>query len=129
MCTSLRNQIEIDLFMERFDFEGNLVRLTELYRQRRNSMVAALEAMMPEGVSFTRPQGGLFLWVTLPERIKAIELLKRCLEQNVAFVPGDSFFPNGGVENTLRLNYSNMPEDRIREGVARLAAAIRSMDS
>ena len=121
--------MEIDLFMERFDFEGNLVRLTELYRQRRNSMVAALEAMMPEGVSFTRPQGGLFLWVTLPERIKAIELLKRCLEQNVAFVPGDSFFPNGGVENTLRLNYSNMPEDRIREGVARLAAAIRSMDS
>ena len=129
LCTSLRNQMEIDLFMERFDFEGNLVRLTELYRQRRNSMVAALEAMMPEGVSFTRPQGGLFLWVTLPERIKAIELLKRCLEQNVAFVPGDSFFPNGGVENTLRLDYSNMPEDRIREGVARLAAAIRSMDS
>ena len=128
LCTSLRNQMEIDLFMELFDFEGNLVRLTELYRQRRNSMVAALEAMMPEGVSFTRPQGGLFLWVTLPERIKAIELLKRCLEQNVAFVPGDSFFPNGGVENTLRLNYSNMPEDRIREGVARLAAAIRSMD-
>ena len=129
LCTSLRNQMEIDLFMELFDFEGNLVRLTELYRQRRNSMVAALEAMMPEGVSFTRPQGGLFLCVTLPERIKAIELLKRCLEQNVAFVPGDSFFPNGGVENTLRLNYSNMPEDRIREGVARLAAAIRSMDS
>ena len=129
LCTSLRNQMEIDLFMELFDFEGNLVRLTELYRQRRNAMVAALEAMMPEGVSFTRPQGGLFLWVKLPERIKAIELLKRCLEQNVAFVPGDSFFPNGGVENTLRLNYSNMPEDRIREGVARLAAAIRSMDS
>ena len=129
LCTSLRNQMEIDLFMELFDFEGNLVRLTALYRQRRNAMVAALEAMMPEGVSFTRPQGGLFLWVTLPERIKAIELLKRCLEQNVAFVPGDSFFPNGGVENTLRLNYSNMPEDRIREGVARLAAAIRSMDS
>ena len=129
LCTSLRNQMEIDLFMELFDFEGNLVRLTELYRQRRNAMVAALEAMMPEGVSFTRPQGGLFLWVTLPERIKAIDLLKRCLEQNVAFVPGDSFFPNGGVENTLRLNYSNMPEDRIREGVARLAAAIRSMDS
>lgn len=129
LCTSLRNQMEIDLFMERFDFEGNLLRLTELYRRRRNAMVEALEEMMPEGVSFTRPQGGLFLWVTLPERIKAIELLKRCLEQNVAFVPGDSFFPNGGVDNTLRLNYSNMPEDRIREGIARLAAAIRSMDS
>lgn len=129
LCTSLRNQMEIDLFMDRFDFEGNLARLTELYRQRRNAMVAALETMMPAGVSFTRPQGGLFLWVKLPERIKALELLKRCLDQNVAFVPGDSFFPNGGVENTLRLNYSNMPEERIREGIARLAAAIRSMDS
>jgi len=129
LCTSLRNQMEIDLFMERFDFEGNLSRLTELYRQRRNAMVEALEEMLPAGVSFTRPQGGLFLWVTLPERIKAVELLKRCLEQNVAFVPGDAFFPNGGVENTLRLNYSNMPEERIREGIRRLSGAIRASSS
>ena len=129
LCTSLRNQMEIDLFMDRYDFEANLARLTELYHQRRNAMVEALEAMMPVGVSYTRPQGGLFLWVSLPERFKAMELLRRCLEQNVAFVPGDSFFPNGGVENTLRLNYSNMPQERIREGIARLAAAIRSMDS
>ena len=127
LCTSLRNQMEIDLFMERFDFEGNLSRLIELYRRRRNAMVEALEELMLAGVSFTRPQGGLFLWVTLPQRIKAIALLKRCLEKNLAFVPGDAFFPNGGVENTLRLNYSNMPEERIREGIKRLAAAIKAI--
>ena len=128
LCTSLRNQMEINLFMERFDFDGNLLKLTDLYRKRRNAMVEALETMMPPGVSFTRPQGGLFLWVTLPEHIKAVDLLRDCLKQEVAFVPGDAFFPNGGVENTLRLNYSNMPEERIREGIKRLAAVIQSMD-
>ena len=127
LCTSLRNQMEINLFMERFDFEENLLKLTELYRKRRSAMLEALESMMPAGVSFTRPQGGLFLWVTLPGHIKAVELLQECLKLQVAFVPGDAFFPNGGVENTLRLNYSNMPEDRIREGIKRLATAIKLM--
>ncbi len=127
LCTSLRNQMEVNLFMERFDFEENLIHLTALYRKRRNAMVEALAEMMPEGVSFTRPQGGLFLWVSLPEQIKAVELLKECLKQDVAFVPGDAFFPNGGVENALRLNYSNMSEDRIRVGIGRLAVAIRGL--
>jgi 2-aminoadipate transaminase len=127
LCTSLRNQMEINLFMERFDFEENLLNLTDLYRKRRSAMLEALESMMPAGVSFTRPQGGLFLWVILPGHIKAVELLQECLKQQVAFVPGDAFFPNGGVENTLRLNYSNMPEERIREGIKRLAKAIKQM--
>ena len=127
LCTSLRSQMEVDLFMGEYDFEGNLQLLTELYRNRRNAMVESLEAEMPAGVGFTRPQGGLFLWVTLPAQIKAVELLKECLKLEVAFVPGDAFFPNGGVENTLRLNYSNMPEERIREGIRRLAGAIRAM--
>ena len=127
LCTSIRNQMELDLFIERYDFEKNICQLTDLYRGRRNAMVEALEEMMPAGVRFTRPQGGLFLWLVLPEQIKAVELLYRCLQQEVAFVPGDAFFPNGGVANTLRLNYSNMPETRIREGVKRLSLAIRSM--
>jgi len=90
-------------------------------------MVGALEEMMPAGVKFTRPQGGLFLWVELPKHIPAVELLRECLKRDVAFVPGDAFFPNGGVKNTLRLNYSNMPEDRIREGIRRLAGVIRQI--
>ncbi len=128
LCTSLRSQMEINLFMEQFDFDANLRQLTGLYRKRRNAMVAALEEMMPQGVTFTRPQGGLFLWVKLPEHVPAVELLKQCLKLNVAFVPGDAFFPNGGVKNTLRLNYSNMPEERIHEGIRRLATAIEQFD-
>lgn len=126
LCTSLRSQMEVNLFMERYDFEANLGRLIDLYRKRRDAMVAALEEMMPEGVRFTRPQGGLFLWVELQPGMGAVELLQECLRRDVAFVPGDAFFPNGGVKNTLRLNYSNMPEERIHEGVRRLAAAIKT---
>jgi len=127
LCTSLRSQMEVDMFMERYDFEENLCKLTNLYRKRRDAMVGALEEMMPAGVKFTRPQGGLFLWVELPKHIPAVELLRECLKRDVAFVPGDAFFPNGGVKNTLRLNYSNMPEDRIREGIRRLAGVIRQI--
>ena len=125
LCTSLRSQMEVDMFMERYDFEANLGKLTDLYRKRRDAMVEALEEMMPTGVKFTRPQGGLFLWVELPSHISAVELLRECLKRDVAFVPGDAFFPNGGVKNTLRLNYSNMPENRIREGIQRLAGVIK----
>ena len=127
LCTSLRSQMEVDMFMERYDFEGNLQKLTDLYRKRRNAMVESLEAMMPAGVTFTRPQGGLFLWVELPEQLGAVELLQECLKREVAFVPGDAFFPNGGIKNTLRLNYSNMSEERIREGIRRLAEAIKTL--
>ncbi len=127
LCTSLRSQMEVDMFMERYDFEANLCKLTDLYRKRRDAMVGALEEMMPAGVKFTRPQGGLFLWAELPTHIPAVELLRECLKRDVAFVPGDAFFPNGGVKNTLRLNYSNMPEDRIREGIRRLAGVVRQI--
>ena len=88
---------------------------------------AAMETEFPAGVSWTRPRGGLFLWVTLPEAVSARDALGPALEQNVAFVPGGSFFPNGGHENTMRLNYSNMPEERITEGIRRLGAVLRGL--
>ena len=71
-------------------------------------VLEALDRCMPPGVRYTRPQGGMFIWVGLPEGCDAHELLALCLERDVAFVPGGSFFPNGGHENTLRLNFSAM---------------------
>jgi 2-aminoadipate transaminase len=82
---------------------------------------------MPEGVRFTRPSGGLFLWVELPGNVSARVLLEECVRRDVAFVPGGAFYPNGGHENTLRLNFSNMPVERIREGVRRLASALEEV--
>lgn len=125
--TSTLNQMLLDAYLEMFGLDAALRRITAAYRERCLTMVRALEREMPAGVGFTRPQGGLFLWVELPAEIDARELLAVCLDRQVAFVPGGSFYPNGGHENTLRLNFSNMPPERIEEGVRRLAAAVREL--
>ncbi len=119
-------QMEISKFLELYRIDEHIARIHEVYRRRRDLTVKTMEEEFPEGVTFTRPQGGLFAWVELPENINARDVLEKCLEKNVAFVPGGSFFPNGGRENTLRLNFSNMPEDRITEGLKRLAEVLRS---
>ncbi len=123
--TSSINQREISKYMELYDLDENVEKIRKVYKKRRDVMIEAMEKEFPKDIKFTRPKGGLFLWVELPMRIKAEKLLMECLKQNVAFVPGDTFFPNGGIENTLRLNYSNMSEARIVEGITRLAKVIR----
>lgn len=96
----------------------------ELYRARRDAMLAALRQHFPPGITWTEPQGGLFLWVTLPEQLNAAELLPAALAANVAFVPGAAFFAQGGGHHTLRLNFSCMPPERIAEGIQRLGEVI-----
>ncbi len=120
-------QMVIAKFLELYDIDAHIQSIRALYRSRRNAMVAAMEREFPETVSFTRPQGGLFAWVTLPEELSARDVLVRCLEKNVAFVPGGAFFPNTSRENTMRLNFSNMPEERIHDGIARIAAVLKQM--
>jgi DNA-binding transcriptional MocR family regulator len=122
--TSTLGQLQVNRYLEENDLDADIARIVPVYRERRDAMLAALDAEMPPGVRFTRPSGGLFLWMTLPEGLSARTLLDECVRQNVAFVPGGAFYPNGGHENTLRLNYSNMPIERIREGVRRLASAV-----
>jgi 2-aminoadipate transaminase len=94
------------------------------YRERRDAMLRALSSSFPPEVRWTRPKGGLFLWVTLPEGLDASALLARALQQKVAFVPGTSFFPGGGGANTLRLNFSYCRPAVIEEGVRRLASVV-----
>ena len=125
--TSTLAQHEILAYLERFDLDASIARICGVYRRRRDAMLRAIESAFPPGVSWTRPRGGLFLWVTLPGGVSARDALVRALERDVAFVPGGSFFPNGGHENTLRLNFSNMPEERIAEGIARLGAVLREL--
>lgn len=99
--------------------------IIRVYRERRDIMLEELEKNMPPNTKWTHPQGGLFLWVTLPEELNTTDLLIRAVEKKVAFVPGTSFYPLGGGENTMRLNFSNAKPDMIRLGVQRLAEAIR----
>jgi len=118
-------QMDIAKYLELYDIDEHIAKIVETYRERRNLAVHTMGKLFPEGITFTRPQGGLFCWVELPPNINARDVLVKSLEKNVAFVPGGSFFPNGGKENTFRINFSNMPEDRIVEGLARLADVLR----
>lgn len=101
--------------------------LRAAYRERRDAMLAALEAHFQPGIHWTRPQGGLFLWLTLPAGLDSEVLLQAALEQNVAFVPGSAFYADGDEgRRHCRLNFSCMPPDRIEEGIRRLAGVIES---
>jgi DNA-binding transcriptional MocR family regulator len=104
-------------------FDAQVERARAHYRRRRDWLLAALERHMPAGVTWTRPHGGLFVWVTLPEGADAAGLLQRSLEEaGVAFVPGGAFYFDGRGRNTLRLSYSLPGEAEIDRGIARLAA-------
>ncbi|HMO57520.1 MAG TPA: PLP-dependent aminotransferase family protein [Roseiflexaceae bacterium] len=107
--------------------DRTLPRIRALYHQRRDVMLAALEREMPAEVRWTRPEGGMFLWLTVPAEPDGLALLRRAVAQQVSFVPGVSFFANGGGENALRLNFSYSAPDRIDAGISRLATAIRAM--
>ncbi|MGC2183570.1 MAG: PLP-dependent aminotransferase family protein [Terriglobales bacterium] len=98
-----------------------------VYRERRDVMLQALEKFFPPEVTWTRPKGGLFLWVTLPEGMDSQSLFQSALAENVAFVPGDSFYAGNGPESCrhLRLNFSHPNPERIREGIRRLAVAVK----
>ncbi|MGD9669147.1 MAG: PLP-dependent aminotransferase family protein [Hyphomicrobiaceae bacterium] len=121
---SLVNQ----MVMERLaagTYENQVAKAAAHYRDRRDAMLAALQANMPAGVTWTKPEGGLFIWVTLPRHMDGAEILRRAIsEAGVAFVPGGAFFTDGSGRNTIRLSYSLPTEAQIAEGIARLGRLI-----
>lgn len=123
--TNTLSQMQASMFLEDYDIEAHIEKIKDLYRKRRDLMIKTMEEEFPKGVSWTYPEGGLFTWVMLPEHINARDLAVKVLEQDVAFVPGGAFFANGGQENAFRLNFSNMQEDRIVEGIKRLGKVLR----
>ncbi|KNY29953.1 putative transcriptional regulator, GntR family [Pseudobacteroides cellulosolvens ATCC 35603 = DSM 2933] len=118
-------QMEIAKYLELYSIDDHIAKIKQAYKSRRDIVVKTMEEEFPEGVTFTKPEGGLFAWVELPQDIDSRDVLVKCLEKNVAFVPGGSFFPNVNRYNTLRINFSNMPEDRIVEGIKLLAMVLR----
>lgn len=115
-CNTLA-QMTIAEFLERCDLDAHVRKITALYKIRRDVAVRAMEKYFPECVRFTRPEGGLFAWAELPEGVSARDILTESLKNGIAFVPGGAFYPNAPRENTLRLNYSNMPEEKIEYGL------------
>lgn len=106
------------------DVHEHIERIKKMYRRQRNLMISMIGEYFPEGVRYTKPEGGMFLWVTLPEGLSSMDLFDLAIKENVAFVPGRAFFTHGGGENTLRLNFSNSDEEKIEEGIKRLGDAI-----
>ncbi len=99
--------------------------IRKVYRERRDVMLAAMDRYFPPEVDWTQPAGGLFLWGTLPEEMSAEALLKEAIAQKVAFVPGGSFHPRGGGQNTMRINFSNATPEMITEGIRRLGSLLQ----
>ncbi|MGC9314045.1 MAG: PLP-dependent aminotransferase family protein [bacterium] len=108
-------------FMREGALDEHLKIIKKTYAHRKNLMVQMMKEHFPEGVSFTEPTGGLFLWVSLPEKIDTTELLPKAVENNVAYIPGSAFYPDGGGKNTMRLNFSKPTEEEIEIGIPKLA--------
>ena len=127
LCTSKLTQHLAARYFNECSIEDHLKQLRVVYRGKRDAMVAALERHMPtdEGIIWTRPDGGLFLWVSLPEELDTDEMFPHTLEHKVAYVPGKAFFVDGTGHNTMRLSFSVSTEAEINEGIRRLSAVVR----
>ena len=106
--------------------DDHIPTIRALYAKQCQAMLDALQEYFPEGTSWTRPEGGMFTWVTLPGHIDTMELLQAAVEQHVAFVPGAPFYANAPASNTMRLSFVTVPPEQIRQGVACLAELIRA---
>jgi 2-aminoadipate transaminase len=128
LCSGTLSQRFIVEYLRRYDWREHVARLNGIYRSRRDAMLAALDQHFPTEATWSRPEGGLFVWATLPEYIHTGELLARAIERHqVAFVPGEGAFLDGQGTNSMRLNFSGAREEVLTEGVARIGGAIESM--
>jgi 2-aminoadipate transaminase len=124
--SSTFNQFVIAEYLKRHSIDDHIARITERYGAQARAMVAALDREIPAGVSFTRPEGGMFSWVTLPAgKGSCMDLFNLAIEQKVAFVPGMPFYTDGTGQDTLRLNFSNASEATIDEGITRLCRCMK----
>ena len=124
LCTSTLSQLMVQAYFEESRWRDYVESLTEVYRARRDTMLDALADHFPRQAEWTRPAGGLFIWVTLPDFIDTTDLLARALRDNVAFVPGEAAFLDGRGRNAMRLNFSGSDEVAIREGIRRIGEVV-----
>lgn len=123
--SSTFSQYQVSYFLDMFDLDEHISKIRKLYGKRRDILCNAIDKYFPEGCTTTRPDGGMFVWVTLPEQINAKALLPEMIENKITYVGGSPFYPDGGHENHMRLNFSSMPDERIEEGVRRIAEILK----
>ena len=125
LCPPIFDQYVAAEFLSSGRLDANLEKSIELYRSKRDLLLSLLEEHMPQGVRWTRPEGGLFLFLTMPESFDAVKFYDTALDAGVAYVAGEFFHPDGGGKNTMRMNFSFMSHERIAEGVRLLSALLR----
>lgn len=121
--TANLNQAIVDQFLRQNLLPGHIASICQSYKAQMNAMLEEL-ATFPEGTKYTRPEGGLFIWVELPEGIQAKAMLEKAVEHHVAYVPGTHFYADGGHDNTFRLNFSNSTIEQIHTGMAVIRSLI-----
>lgn len=126
-CTSTFSQFIACDYMKHGYINTYIDKMRKVYREKRDAMLGALERYMPEGIEWTTPKGGFFIWLTLPGEIDAEEVFKKSVERKVAFVTGDAFLPEDYARNYIRLAYSDLDIDRIDKGIEILAGVLREM--
>lgn len=126
-CTPLLSQVIAHDYLAGGYMTGFVEKMRNIYREKCNAMLEALQEYMPEGVRWTKPKGGLFVWVTLPDGITPEELFMESINEKVAFVTGDAFLPEDYPNRFIRLTYGDLPVERIREGVRRIAKALNKL--
>ncbi|HSV98680.1 MAG TPA: PLP-dependent aminotransferase family protein [Sedimentisphaerales bacterium] len=109
------------------DIDRHIATIRTAYRRQKDAMLAAIQAHFPAEIEVTRPEGGMFVWATLPSRLSALELFEHAAREKVVFVPGTPFFVDGGGTHDMRLNFSNAEEDKIEKGIARLGRIITKL--
>jgi DNA-binding transcriptional MocR family regulator len=125
LCPPTLNQMLVSAYLRDYDWKGQIAIYRGLYSERCRAMLDALDEHMPDGASWTTPEGGFFVWVTLPEGVDTYPLLQKAIDAGVVFIPGAAFTPSDEPSNKLRLAFSAVPPDAIAEGVRRLAPVLR----
>ena len=125
--TSAFDQAIVDRYMKEYSLDDHIKEINALYKKRLNVIISAMEEYFTDGTTWTHPQGGLFLWLTFPNGISSQKVFDKCIEKKVAGVLGECFYPNGNNDHHMRINFSNMPEDRIIEGIKRMAQALQEV--
>jgi 2-aminoadipate transaminase len=124
LCSSTMTQLFVAEYFGSGQWPVYMAELKDLYRARRDVLLEALSEHLPPEASWTHPQGGLFIWATLPDGLDTTDLLAKALSRNVAFVPGRAAFLDGRGGTSMRLNFSGVDEDRLREGVRRIGEVV-----
>jgi len=125
LCPSAYSQMTVSAYLASCDWKAQIKVYRELYRERRDAMIESLTALLPQA-SWTHPEGGFYVWLTLPEGLNAKAMLPRAVTERVAYVPGTAFFADGTGHRNVRLSYCYPDPDRIREGVRRFAGVVQS---